>query len=85
MPNEPDFYRDTEHRYRTDADFHSAVDMLQHMAQRHGFTPGELKQIAFKAALNLEMLSARPVTISESAFGRHALSDYGPPIPGRRE
>lgn len=56
MPNEPteNVYRDTEHRYLHDATFHAAVKMLEAAAERHGFTPGELRQIAFKAALNLE-------------------------------
>jgi hypothetical protein len=53
------FYRDTDERYRNDPAFHTAVDWLQHMAREHGFTPGELKQIAFKAALELEMRSVR--------------------------
>ncbi len=63
-----DFYRDTDERYRRDADFYAAVEMLQHMAAKHGFTPGELKQIAFKAALNIEMLTCRPVMIPTAAL-----------------
>jgi hypothetical protein len=50
-----DVYRDTDERYRNDPTFHAAVTMLEVAATEHGFTPGELKQIAFKAALNLEM------------------------------
>ncbi len=50
-----DVYRDTDERYRNDPAFHAAVTMLEVAATEHGFTPGELKQIAFKAALNLEM------------------------------
>lgn len=49
-----DVYRDTDHRYRTDPAFYSAVRTLEAIAREHGFTPGELKQIAFKAALNIE-------------------------------
>ncbi len=49
-----DFYVDTEERYVRDPEFRAAVDMLQNMAREHGFTPGELKQIAFKAAVELE-------------------------------
>jgi len=50
-----DVYRDTDHRYLHDPAFHAAVTSLEVAATEHGFTPGELKQIAFKAALNLEM------------------------------
>lgn len=53
-------YRDTEDRYSNDPAFRAAVATLEQNATRHGFTPGELKQIAFKAALNLEM-RARPM------------------------
>ncbi len=55
-----DVYRDTDERYRNDPAFHAAVTSLEVAAAEHGFTPGELKQIAFKAALNLEM-RARPL------------------------
>lgn len=63
-----DFYRDTDHRYQHDVDFQHAVDFVMHLAQRHGFTPGELKQIAFKAALNLEMLTVRSVLVPTSVL-----------------
>lgn len=49
-----DVYRDTDHRYLTDPAFHAVVKMLERAAIEHGFTPGELKQMAFKAALNIE-------------------------------
>jgi hypothetical protein len=49
-----DVYRDTDERYLRDPDFRAAVKTLEAMAVQHGFTPGELKQIAFKAALNIE-------------------------------
>lgn len=52
-----DFYRDTEDRYRRDAEFRIAVESLVHLATQNGFTPGELKQIAFMAALRCEMFS----------------------------
>jgi hypothetical protein len=61
----PDFYRDTDDRYRRDPDFHQAVKLLENLAREQGYTPGELKQIAFKAALNLE--ESRPVTIDGGA------------------
>jgi hypothetical protein len=50
-----DVYRDTDDRYQHDPAFRAAVTSLEVAATAHGFTPGELKQIAFKAALNLEM------------------------------
>ena len=56
----PSVYRDTETRYLNDPSFRAAVKSLEAMAREHGFTPGELKQIAFKAALNIEM-SAKPL------------------------
>lgn len=57
------FYDDTDRRYYNDPAFHAAVRLLEKLAEEHGFTPGELKQIAFKAALNLEMRSACPACI----------------------
>lgn len=52
-------HSEAEHRYRNDAEFHAAVDLLRHMALKHGFTPYELKQIAYCAALINELYSAR--------------------------
>jgi hypothetical protein len=54
------YYKDTDHRYLHDADFRAAVQVMMRVAEDGGFTPGELKQIAFKAALELEM--RRPPT-----------------------
>lgn len=53
-----DFYRDTHARMRHDNPFRSSVDMLVAHAKAHGFTPGELKQIAFAAAV--EAFEAKP-------------------------
>jgi hypothetical protein len=50
----PSPYRDTEHRMQHDAEFRAAVMMLAASAQRYGWTPGELKQIAFRAAYEVE-------------------------------
>ena len=50
-----DYYRDTDERMRSDATFRAAVHMLMNAAREHGFTPGELRQIAFRAALELEL------------------------------
>lgn len=55
-----DFYRDTDDRMMHDVDFRAAVHYMMGMARAHGFTTGELKQIAFRAALELEM--RRPPT-----------------------
>ena len=49
-------YDDSEKRYKDDAAFHAAVNILQAMAAEHGFTPGE---IAFYAALRLELYTNR--------------------------
>ncbi len=54
-------YRDTEDRMRNDAAFHALVMHLAHVAAEHGFTPGELKQAAFAAAVYVEMRDARPM------------------------
>lgn len=58
MANE---YKDTEHRMIHDVSFRAAVMMLANLAREHGFTPGELKQIAFRAALEIELNDARPM------------------------
>ena len=50
-----DFYSDTDLRMRHDPEFRAAVNLVAHLAMRHGFTPGELKQIAFRAAYEVEM------------------------------
>lgn len=49
------FYLDTDHRMASDNEFRHCVMMLMQFADQFGFTPGELKQIAFRAALELEM------------------------------
>lgn len=82
MPNDTEnVYRDTESRYLNDAAFHAAVRMLESAAERHGFTPGELKQIAFKAALNLEM-RVRPMMML-ARKGDPVFSFGVDPIPER--
>jgi len=64
---------EAERRYRDDPEFHATVDMLRRMAMKYGFTPYELKQIAFTAALLNELHSARsfcvPLTALESKDG----------------
>lgn len=49
-----DVYRDTSARYAHDAEFRVLVDLLLHAAIEHGYTPGELKQAVFMAALKAE-------------------------------
>ena len=53
-------YNDTDLRMLNDPAFHAVVDYLMHVAREHGFTPGELKQMAFRAALELEMRNPGP-------------------------
>jgi len=49
-----DVYRDSHERYRNDAEFRAAVDCVLTLAVQNGYTPGELRQIAFMAALKAE-------------------------------
>jgi hypothetical protein len=49
------FYSDTDLRMNEDAEFRQCVTLLMQLADRNGYTPGELKQIAFRAALELEL------------------------------
>jgi len=58
-----DVYRDTYQRLQSDATFNSIVERLAVFAQTYGYTPGELRQVAFAAALLVEMRSVRPVYI----------------------
>jgi hypothetical protein len=60
LPSRPDVYHDTEHRYCHDPSFRAAVKTLEAIGVEHGFTPGELKQVAFMAALNIEMRRLPP-------------------------
>jgi hypothetical protein len=55
------FYGDSEQRYRNDPAFHAGVAFLERLAKEHGFTPGELKQMAFYAALRVELTSCGPL------------------------
>ncbi len=70
-----DVYRDTDERYRNDPAFRAAVTTLEVAAAEHGFTPGELKQIAFKAALNIEERRLPPgLALSEIRPGERPLA-----------
>ncbi len=53
-------YRDTDQRMTNDAEFHGVVRFLIQAAEEYGFTPGELKQMAFRAALEVERRNPRP-------------------------
>jgi hypothetical protein len=59
QPRREDTYRDTAERLRNDPHFHEAVTLLYHLAVSHHFTPGELKQIAFAAAVRCEEHAVR--------------------------
>lgn len=53
-------YRDTRDRMENDPTFHAAMMTMVKMATEHGFTPGELKQIAFAASVYVEERNAKP-------------------------
>ena len=61
---EPNCYHDSETRYRSEPTFKAAVDFLVAMGEQAGFTPGELRQIAFQAALVIETRNARSVSVA---------------------
>lgn len=48
-----------EARMQTDDAFCMVVKMLEHAAVEHGFTPAELKQAAFTAAIRVEMRATK--------------------------
>ena len=73
-----DHYRDTAQRLHHDPEFRAAVDMLWAMATRHGFTPGELKQIAFAAAIKCEEYATRSMLVR---FLPHRLQYEVGPLP----
>ena len=90
MPIETEnVYRDTESCYLNDPPFHAAVKVLERIAEQYGFTPGELKQIAFKAALNIELRAktmhyvAKPGTIEIDEVAGY-LKDGTPVFFGRK-
>lgn len=51
-----DMYDDSERRYLNDPAFHAAVAALENYVITEDVTPGELRQIAFYAALRVERL-----------------------------
>lgn len=78
------YYRDTDDRYARDPDFQMAVKYLEHMAREHGFTPGELRQIAFKAALNIEETRQGVFIVERATFERGSFGDQALPSRGGR-
>lgn len=59
----PDIAGEAERRYCNDPEFKAAVDCLRDLARRCAFTPYELKQAAYMAALLNEIYSARNLRI----------------------
>lgn len=53
-------YHDAQQRYLHDAQFHAACETMVAIALQGGFTPGELRDIAFTASLLIEQRHARP-------------------------
>lgn len=59
--NQANVYRDTIDRYNRDPEFKAVVHFLYDAALRFGYTPGELRQAAFMAALECEEYGSRTV------------------------
>lgn len=53
-------YHDAQQRYLHDPQFHAACETMVAIALQGGFTPGELRDIAFTASLLIEQRYARP-------------------------
>jgi hypothetical protein len=52
-------YHDCRHRYENDPLFHNLVDLLLAHAMQHKYTPGELRDAAFMAALRYEEITVQ--------------------------
>ncbi len=52
-------YHDCRHRYENDPLFRNLVNLLLAHAMQHKYTPGELRDAAFMAALKFEELNIR--------------------------
>lgn len=61
-------YWDCKDRYQNDPAFKQLVDLLMHHAMTHKYTPGELRDAAFMAALNYEALHVREVMVNRHEF-----------------
>lgn len=52
-------YGDVHYRCQTDAQFKALVDLITAVAMEHKYTPGELRDAAFAAALAVESMTIR--------------------------
>lgn len=52
-------YWDAKDRYNNDTNFRALADAIMHWAVEYKYTPGELRDAAFMAALNYEMMHIR--------------------------
>lgn len=52
-------YGDVRQRYYNDAQFKALVDMITAVALNHKYTPSELRDAAFCAAVNVENMTVR--------------------------
>lgn len=59
MAREAHMYDEASARFYNDAEFRAAVELTMAMALKHGFTPYELKQIAYCASLRIELYDMR--------------------------
>ncbi len=62
MANDTTYY-DCRSRYENDPLFRNLVDLLLAHAMQHKYTPGELRDAAFMAAMRFEELHIRPMRI----------------------
>ncbi len=56
MNDEETTYWDAHDRYRNDPIFRNLADLLMHHAVTYKYTPGELRDAAFIAAMNFESM-----------------------------
>ena len=57
--SDQDTFGEAHRRMHDDAEFNAGVNFLAALAMKRGFTPYELKQMAFAAALKVEMHTKR--------------------------
>lgn len=58
-------YHDVKDRYRNDPLFYNLVQMLMANMIQHKYTPGELRDAAYMAALNVESMHAKEVFVRQ--------------------
>ncbi len=87
--SKPPFMSEAEHRYHHDAEYRSCVDVMYAMALKHQFTPAELREMAFMAALKYEMTHGfKKLTIQVSREEYERLRSegvLGDPLPSYSE